>query len=284
MFSNIWKHPKTSIAGVLLSVGTIGGVLSQQGITLGNAGKGTVVALATGLATAFLGLLSQDPGSGGGAKAVSSSIGGAGKAAVLAILCMTLVFAPVIGCTQAQRVDVAQEIVNLTPALESANSTAASIVDLLDPVAAPIVNTLVTGVNALDSQFETAAKAYLANPTQTALETMQAVIVQIQNSVNNSLALLDAAKITNPASQAKAKSVINGIATVANALLALVESVSTKAQVVAMSQNVTVHLAQVRGMLDEQQLQLAAARIARDMNTRPVSVDDYFAYQARAGF
>jgi hypothetical protein len=279
MFSNIWKHPKTSVTGVLLATGTIVGVLSQQGITLGNAGKGTIVALIGGLATAFLGLLARDPES-----SVSAVVGGTGKAAVLALLCMTLIFAPVIGCTQAQRVDVAQEIVNWTPALESSIDTAASVVDLLDPVAAPIVNTLVTGVNALAPQFEAAAKAYLANPTQTALQTVQGLIVQIQNSVNNSLALLDAAKVTNPASQAKAKSVINGIATVANSLLALIEGVSTKAQVAAMSQNVTVHLAQVRGMLDEQQLQLAAVRIAADTHTEPVSVDRYFAVQARLGF
>lgn len=62
MFSNIWNHPKTSIVGVLLAVVTIAGVLSQQGITLGNAGTGTVVALIAGLATALLGLLAKDPG------------------------------------------------------------------------------------------------------------------------------------------------------------------------------------------------------------------------------
>lgn len=63
MLSNIWNHPKTSVAGVLLCVLTIAGVLSQQGITLGTAGTGTVVALIGALATAFLGLLAKDPGS-----------------------------------------------------------------------------------------------------------------------------------------------------------------------------------------------------------------------------
>ena len=55
--SNIWNHPKTSAAGVLIAVATIAGVLSQQGITLGNAGKGTVVTLVGALASALLGLL-----------------------------------------------------------------------------------------------------------------------------------------------------------------------------------------------------------------------------------
>jgi len=59
--SNIWNHPKTSAAGLLIAVVTIASVLSQQGITLGSAGSGTVVALVSGLATALLGLLARDP-------------------------------------------------------------------------------------------------------------------------------------------------------------------------------------------------------------------------------
>lgn len=60
-FANILAHPKTSAAGVLISIVTIAGVLSQQGITLGAAGTGTVVTLASALATALLGLLARDP-------------------------------------------------------------------------------------------------------------------------------------------------------------------------------------------------------------------------------
>jgi hypothetical protein len=57
--ANIWNHPKTSAAGLLIAVVTIAGVLSQQGITLGTAGSGTMVTLASGLASALLGLLAQ---------------------------------------------------------------------------------------------------------------------------------------------------------------------------------------------------------------------------------
>jgi hypothetical protein len=53
-------HPKTSTAGVLLGMATILGVLQQQGISLGHAGTGTTVGLASALATALLGLLSKD--------------------------------------------------------------------------------------------------------------------------------------------------------------------------------------------------------------------------------
>lgn len=61
--NNITAHPKTSIAGLLVGIGTIAGALSQQGITLGNAGSGTVVTLISGVAAALLGLLAKDPDS-----------------------------------------------------------------------------------------------------------------------------------------------------------------------------------------------------------------------------
>jgi hypothetical protein len=60
-FSNIWNHPKTSAAGLLIALVTIASVLSQQGITLGTAGTGTVVTLVSAVASALLGLLAKDP-------------------------------------------------------------------------------------------------------------------------------------------------------------------------------------------------------------------------------
>jgi hypothetical protein len=58
---NIWQHPRTSLAGLLISAATLAGVLSQQGITLGKSGTGTVVTLVGSLATALLGLIARDP-------------------------------------------------------------------------------------------------------------------------------------------------------------------------------------------------------------------------------
>jgi hypothetical protein len=62
MWKNLWAHPKTTIAGGLLALTTIAGVLTQQGITLGHAGTGTYVGLASAIGTALLGLVSRDPG------------------------------------------------------------------------------------------------------------------------------------------------------------------------------------------------------------------------------
>ena len=61
MFSNALNHPRTSAAGVLIAILSIAGVLSQQGITLGKAGTGTVVSLVAAMASALLGVLARDP-------------------------------------------------------------------------------------------------------------------------------------------------------------------------------------------------------------------------------
>jgi hypothetical protein len=74
-FSNIWQHPRTSGAGLLIATVTVAGVLSQQGISLGKAGTGSVVSLAGALATAFLGLLARDPGPAVADSAVNASGG-----------------------------------------------------------------------------------------------------------------------------------------------------------------------------------------------------------------
>ena len=62
IFTNALAHPRTSATGVLIAIVSMTGVLSQQGITLGKAGTGTVVSLVTAMASALLGLLARDPG------------------------------------------------------------------------------------------------------------------------------------------------------------------------------------------------------------------------------
>ena len=82
--ANIWKHPKTSAAGLLIATVTITSVLSQQGITLGVVGSGTVVTLVSGLASALLGLLARDP------ETSSSSTGSAEKLGVWMLIAILL--------------------------------------------------------------------------------------------------------------------------------------------------------------------------------------------------
>lgn len=61
IFANIWNHPRTSITGLLIGVAGVGSVLSQQGVTMGKAGNGNVVSLASSIAAMLLGLFAKDP-------------------------------------------------------------------------------------------------------------------------------------------------------------------------------------------------------------------------------
>jgi len=213
--------------------------------------------------------------------AARASTGSTQKLGALA-LCALLLMGTTMGCTQAQKISVAQEIVNWTPTLISAVDTSASMVESLDPASALIVAPFVVAFNALAPQFQMAAKNYLANPTQTTLQVLQSLITQIQQNANQ--ALLAALKITNPTSQSTVTKDINIVATAANALLSLVQSVSTQAQIQQMSKGVTVTLAQVHSLMDQNQLQQAALKVSNDLHTQPITVAQFYRYEAQHGF
>jgi hypothetical protein len=201
----------------------------------------------------------------------------------LATMILSLAALNTAGCTQQQRVTVAQEIVNWAPVFISTADTVNAAVEALDPVTVAVLGPMTLALNTFGPQFELAAQNYLANPTQTALQTLQALVVQIQQNANS--ALLAAAKITNPVSQATATRNINLIATIANTLLALVQSISTKAQVAAMATQVHVTLAQVRPYMDEPAMQRASLGVSHDLALATVPTPaQFFAAEAQRGF
>jgi hypothetical protein len=225
IFSNIWNHPRTSAAGLLIAVISIAGVLSQQGIGLGAAGTGTVVTLAGALASALLGLLARDPGdvpnqSGSGPGSQQAKLG----AWALIALLLPLLFMG--GCSAKT---LARNIVNWTPALQSAVMTVDSAAAALAPSDAQVFTAATSGFDAASNLLTAQAKAYLANPSAGTLAQIQNQIVVLQQQVN--AALLQAARIANPASQQHALATIQAVATVVLAILALVQSVSTKSAV-----------------------------------------------------
>jgi hypothetical protein len=246
--SNIWNHPKTSAAGLLIGVVTVAGVLSQQGITLGKVGTGNVVTLIAGLATALLGLVAKDP------EAQTSSVNSTTKLGVWALIALLLPLPLIGGCSEKS---VAQNIVNWTPALQSAVATVDSTAALLAPADAPIFMAATMGFDAASNVLVAQAKAYLANPTAPVLAQLQSAVVVFQQQVNASV--LTAAKISDPYTQQHVLNAINAVGTVVLSMLALVQSVSSKAQVAQMAAQSTIKLAQVRPYLNEDK---AAAMVA----------------------
>ncbi len=252
--SNIWTSPKTSIIGLLIAIVTIARVLSQQGITLGAAGNGTLITLVSGLATALLGLLARDPSSNTVSLSeqsksngpVVSSVNSTTKLGAWALIALLLTAPFTGGCSSAS---VAQNIVSWTPTLQSAVATLNATASLLDPASAPIFTAATVGFDAASNTLVTQAKAYLANPTAGVLAQLQTAVVSFQQQVNG--ALLKAATITNPASQQKALADINVVATAVNAILALVNSISSKAAMARMASQSTIKLVAVAPLLDE---------------------------------
>jgi hypothetical protein len=238
--SNIWKHPKTTAAGLLIAIVTIAGVFLQQGITLGNLGSGTVVTFISALATALLGLLAKDPGGAATTTSTSAKLG----AWALVVLLLPLPFLS--GCTG---VSVAQEIVNWTPALQSAVATVDTTASMLMPADAPVFASATKDFSAALNLLVAQAKAYLVNPSASTLAQMQAQVVTFQQQVN--AALLQSARIMDAESQQHALAAIQAVGTIVIAILSLVQSVSSKSAIAQMAAHSTVKLATVRPFMDE---------------------------------
>ena len=171
------------------------------------------------------------------------------KAGVLGVaaLCMLLVVGtlPVAGCSPAT---AAQDIVNWMPTLQSVVGVADSTGAVLDPEAAPIFAAATQRFDALSNALAVVAKAYLANPSAGTLAQLQISVYSFRQTVN--AALLQAAGIKDSKSQQKALADINAVATVINAIFAIVASISSPKQVAAMAAASTIKLAAVQPYLD----------------------------------
>ncbi len=272
--SNIWNQPKTSAAGLLIATLTVAGVLSQQGINLGHAGSGTVITLVSAIATALLGLVAKDPA---GASSTTNSTAKLGVWALIALL-LPLPFAA--GCSGAT---VAQDIVNWTPALQSAVATVDSTAALLAPADAPIFTAATIGFDVASNLLESQAKAYLANPSASLLSLIQTQVVTFQQQVN--VSLLQAAKITDPASQKHALLAVQAVATVVSAMLALVESISSKSALAQMAARSTIKLAAVEPLLDpSESAQIVAGHYREPVTMARIQVAQAEHRQLQAGF
>ena len=82
---------------------------------------------------------------------------------------------------------MAQDIVNWTPALQSAVATVDSTAALLAPADAPLFAAATVGFDAASNLLMAQAKAYLANPSASALAQLQNQVVILQQQVNAAL-------------------------------------------------------------------------------------------------
>jgi hypothetical protein len=285
-FTNIWNHPKTSAAGLLIAVASVAGVLSQQGVTLGKVGTGTVVSLASALATALLGLMAKDPESAGQpvvAQAIQQVNGSASQQAKLGAWMLIALLIPLPwmqGCTAA---GVAENIVNWTPSLQSAVATVDSTAALLAPADAPIFAAATVGFDAASNLLVAQAKAYLANPSASVLAQLQNQIVSLQQQVNT--ALLQAARIVDQKSQQHALAAIQGVGTIVVAILSLVQSISSKAQVAQMAADSGVKLAAVEPYLNENRAaEIVAMHYGEPVEVARVQVAQTAQAEMNAGF
>jgi len=242
---NVWEHPRTSAAGLLIAVVTVAGVLFEQGITLGSAGTGTVVSLAGAIAAALRGLLAEDPGGMVGGQ-VSKPAGTQAKLGAWALIALLMPLNFLGGCSGAT---VARNILDWTPALQSAVASVDSAGAVLSPGDAPLFAAATAGFDAAAELLVTQAKAYLVNPSAGTLAQMQVQVVVLRQQVNT--AMLGAARIVNPASQQHALAAIQAVGTVVTVMLAMVQSVSSKAAVAQMASAATVKISDVLALVDQ---------------------------------
>ncbi len=162
-WKNAIDHPKTTITGLLVCIVTATGVLSQQGVSLGHAGTGTVVALIGALAAAFLGVLARDP-----AKTVTSGTGPQKLGALALAFLVTLAMLPVSGCTS--------------------QTTIAALVTTLGNASASIAQ--IEGNTSLANQLKADTAAASAAVLNWKKGTPAQSVVEALNLVQNDLALI----------------------------------------------------------------------------------------------
>lgn len=286
LISNMWNHPKTSAAGLLIAIVSIAGVLSQQGVNLGNVGTGTVVSLVSALATALLGLLAKDPQTGSlqvsesASQQIGRPTGQQAKLGVWAMIALLLPLPWMQGCSEKS---IAQDIVNWTPSLQSAVTTVDSTAALLAPADAPLFAAATAGFDGASNLLVAEAKAYLADPTAGTLLQLQTMIVTLQQQVD--AALLQAARIVDPASQQHALAAIQAVGTIVSAILSLVQSVSSKAAVARMAAESGIKLAAVEPYLNpSRSAQIVAAHYGEPVELASAQVAQAEQMQVSAGF
>jgi hypothetical protein len=244
-----------------------------------------VVTLASALATALLGLLAKDPEAASQqvSEPASQRVGASSGTARLGAWMLIALLIPLPWMQGCSAVSVAQNIVNWTPALQSAVATVDTTASLLAPADAPIFTAATAGFDVASNLLVAQAKAYLANPSASALQLLQTQVVTFQQQVSS--ALLQAARIVDPNSQTHALAAIQAVATIVNTVLALVASISSNAAVANMSAQTGIKLAMVLPYLNNTRAaELVAAHYGEPLSQARAQVAQVEQAEINAGF
>ena len=236
----------TTVAGIL----GIGATFVSQLTTYIPVKYQTFVALAGVIIAGTAAILAKDSASSGtnpATPAPASSTSTQKLGAIMLCFCL----ASCLFQTGCNAKTAAQDIVAWTPTLQSAVAAVDATSSVLVPEAAAIFAAATVGFDAASNLIAAQAKAYLANPSATLLSTLQSAVTTFQQSVN--AAVLQAAKITNPASQQKALADIGAVGTIVNTILSVITSISGKSAVARMASESTIKLAAVEPYEDRQQ-------------------------------
>lgn len=193
------------------------------------------------------------------------------------LACILLLLSSMIGCS---KIGVAQEIVNWTPTIENQVDAVLAVASMVLPADAPIFALATAGLDGAVKLLTAVAQSYLANPNATTLGAVQDAIAALGGQVNNGL--LQAARIVNPQTQRLLLFVFNALGAAVNAVLGLIESVSSKAAIKRMALHQRVKLAQVSQLMNPTVMQGAQDRVAKDMGIMIRSTPAAFIAQQEA--
>lgn len=143
------------------------------------------------------------------------------KASLAAMLCSAMM-ACTIGCTPTEVKTAVQEIANAIPTVQPYISSAAAIAETLDPAAALIITGATAAVQTSLTTLQALLQSYASSPSATVWGSIVDAVTSIVNG--NATALLNAAKIVDPNSRAKAVAVLGAL----QAALLLVMSIAQR--------------------------------------------------------
>jgi len=227
--------------------------------------------------------LPESPAGGSEVKLMDGLKGTMG--AITAAIVISALLLTTTGCSSQQKLTVTQVVQKVDAALPSiiaAATPVAAMIEQLNPADATAIGVKADAFVTLATQAKQLADAYLANPTTSALQQLQTAINTLQQNVSS--ATLNAVGIKDAESQAKAKLILGGFATLVAIVFGAISTTQTQAQLKALADTHTINMAALRPYLDERRLQRATEDYGRPWYVPAyAAVDQAFQQAVNAG-